>query len=182
MRVFLAINLPNPVRYELEAILHEAEQNNDFPGLRWIKPKSLHLTLHFLGDQDEQSVKRIIEISKLVAKKFHPLNVRMGEWGGFPNLQQPRIVYISLVDTDVLLNLQKDIGVHLKSAGYEIEKRPWQSHITVARNKNFNNQINLKLPGLSKLEWEISSFELMQSQLLPDGAEYETVKSFALGR
>ena len=62
MRVFLAINLPDIVRYEMEAILEEAKQVNDYPGLKWTKPRSLHLTLHFLDEQEEDAIQKILEI------------------------------------------------------------------------------------------------------------------------
>jgi len=180
MRVFLAINLPHTIRYELEAILEEAKKYNDYPSLKWVKPKSLHLTLHFLSDQDEISINKIIEIASKTAPEFKPTHVRVGEWGGFPNLDNPRIVYISLQDSDTLINLQKSLGDKLKKAGFEIDTRPWQTHVTVARNKNTREPMNIKLPSIGELEWDVQSFELMSSKLLPDGAEYDVVKSFNL--
>lgn len=180
MRVFLAINPPDTVRYELEAILEEAKQINDYPSLKWVKPKSLHLTLHFLGDQDDESINKIIELAEQTAPEFKPTHVKVGEWGGFPSLENPRIIYVSLEDSEILINLQKSLGDKLKKAGYEIDTRPWQTHVTVARNKNAREPMNLELPKIGKLSWDTKSFELMRSKLLPDGAEYEVVKSFKL--
>jgi 2'-5' RNA ligase len=180
MRIFLAINLPDTIRYEMEAILEEAKQANDFPGLKWTKPRSLHLTLHFLDDQGDESINKIIEICNQAAQEFKPTNVRVGEWGGFPNLIQPKIVFVSLNDSDTLINLQKFLGDKLNKQGFEIDSRPFKTHITVARNEDSQEMLALALPDIGELEWKVNSFELMKSSLLPDGAEYEVIKSFKL--
>jgi len=160
--------------------VEEVKQANDYGDLRWIKPRSLHLTLHFLGEQDEAALEKIISISENVAKDFHPTDVRVGEWGGFPNLSQPKIVYVSLDNADSLINLQKALADKLKAQGFEIDSRPFKTHITVARNKDSRQTLNLDPPEIGKLNWLVDSFELMKSNLLPDGAEYEVIKSFKL--
>ena len=79
-----------------------------------------------------------------------------------------------------MINLQKSLGDKLKAKGFEIDARQFKTHITVARNKDTRENINLKLPNIGELSWEVNSFELMKSNLLPDGAEYEVIKSFTL--
>jgi len=180
MRVFLAINLPDNIRYEMEAILEEAKQQNDYPGLKWTKPRSLHLTLHFLDEQDDDAIQKIFNICEQTAKEFKPSDVKVGEWGGFPDLNNPKIIFVSLEDSDLLINLQKSLGDKLYAQGFEIDTRQFKKHITLARNKDVREMLNLNLPSIGELEWEVKSFELMKSNLLPDGAEYEVIKSFEL--
>jgi len=180
MRVFLAINLPDKILYEMEAIIEEAKQMNEDKSLKWVKPKSLHLTLHFLDEQNDEAINQITEISKQVSENFKPSKIRAVDWGGFPNIDKPRILFISLKDSDNFINLHDELGQELKKAGFEIDKRPWQTHVTVARNKN-PQPIKLDLPKITEgLEWQVKSFELMKSELMPDGAEYEIIKSFKL--
>jgi 2'-5' RNA ligase len=180
MRVFLAINLPKNIHYELEAAIGEAQKLNDFDCLRWVKPKSLHLTLHFLGEQNPTGMGKIIEIGRTIAPKFPPAELRLGGWGGFPNLKNPKIINVNLEDHEVVNGLQKELGQELEKIGFEIDKRRFNAHITVCRNKNPFRPLNLKLPELNPLSFTANSFELMKSNLLSDGAEYEVVESFNL--
>ena len=48
MRLFIAVNLPDPVR---EGLWRAAAKlrDHDFP-VRWVRPEGLHLTLKFLGE------------------------------------------------------------------------------------------------------------------------------------
>lgn len=180
MRVFYAINLPNAVRYEFEAIIEQASQANQIDYLKWTKPRSLHLTLHFLDEQDDERVSRLIEIGKNVAKNLIPTNASMGDWGGFPNLNQPKILFISLKDADQIIEMHQALSQELKNHHFEVDPRPFDAHITVARIKNNSIPLNLHLPETGEMSWPVESFELMKSNLLPDGAEYDIIESFKL--
>jgi 2'-5' RNA ligase len=180
MRVFYAINLPERVRDSLRPIVAKAREDNQTNSLRWVKPELLHLTLHFLGEQDEDSVNEIINSVEDLLKPPDKPEVEIGEWGGFPDLVRPRIIYISLNHSESLLNLQKNLGLKLGSAGYDIDKRPWRSHITAARNKEPAQRLDLKLPPLPNDKWIVESFDLMKSTLTPNGPVYQLVKSFDL--
>ena len=157
-----------------------AKEQNNSSTWKWVKPRSLHLTLHFLDEQNEEKIKNIIQISERVAENFSPSDVTVGEWGAFPNFSQPRIFFISLKDSDTLIRLHDELARELEQSGFKIDKRPWQTHVTVARNKSPRPK-KLILPEIKKgLDWKMQSFELMKSNLLADGAEYEIVKSFKL--
>ncbi|MBU0649442.1 RNA 2',3'-cyclic phosphodiesterase, partial [Patescibacteria group bacterium] len=160
----------------------QIKASNQMPSLRWVKSKSMHLTLHFLGEQDQSGVEKIIQAIQNIGAEFNAHTVKAGEWGAFPNLRNPRVIFFKLMDADILINLQKRLGQKLEKIRLDIDKRAWQTHITVARNKNNTGPMDLNLPELPRLAWEVSSFELMQSNLLPDGAEYEIIKSFYLGK
>lgn len=180
MRVFYAINLPDEVRQSLESVISKARANNPGRELRWVKTELLHLTLHFLGEQSQESIDKLINLSKNVALESAPTEVEIGEWGGFPDLGRPRVIYISLKQAQPLFQLYKSLATQLATAGYETDKRPWRSHITVARNKEPLGKADLQLPELPKNKWMVESFELMKSTLTPDGPIYEVVKSFKL--
>jgi 2'-5' RNA ligase len=181
MRVFLAVNLPQGIKQELAQILDELRHNYQNLPLKWVEPENLHLTLHFLGDQDENLLERVGRIGERIAPEFNRTGLGLGEWGAFPDLKFPRVIYISLIDSWVLKELQSRLGRELLKAGFETDARPWQAHLTVARNKDQAQCPGLDLPLLPKLAWDMASFELMRSDLAPDGAKYTILKSFKLG-
>ena len=49
-RLFIAIDLPKPVSWRLGRLLVQPPR-----GVRAVKPAQLHLTLHFLGDVEDES-------------------------------------------------------------------------------------------------------------------------------
>lgn len=176
----MAINLPDEIKRELAPILTRAREDNDFPGLRWVKPQSVHLTLHFLGELEQDDIERIIKIGEHAAGQFSGSKIQTGDWGGFPDLEFPRVVFIGLGTENSLADIQTEIGRQLERAGFEIDRRPWRTHLTVARNKDSGTRLNLDLPEVPGLAWTVRSFELMQSNLEADGAEYTIIKSFEL--
>lgn len=179
MRVFLAVNLPKPIQQSLGKFITEARQMNNSEYIKWVKPESLHLTLHFLDEQNDQAIKKITEICLNTAKEFKPVDIRVGDWGGFPSLDNPRILFVNLNDSEILVSLHKALGRSLQDAGFQIDKRPWKTHVTVSRNKS-PRPAKLHLPQIGQLKWTMKSFELMKSVLLPDGAEYVVLESFEL--
>lgn len=182
MRLFFAINLPDNIKENLVPVMENMQKLNPHHSLKWVKTKSLHLTLHFLGEQSNAMADKIIKTVDDLGDGFEAINVKVGEWGGFPNLHCPKILFFTLKDSQALHDLYKKIGSKLKTMGLETEKRAWKTHVTVARNKNAFKPIKINPAELPNLEWQVQSFELMKSNLLKDGAEYEVVKSFNLGK
>lgn len=190
IRSFIAINLPEEIKKHLLVLLEELKKQNRDPLIKWVKPGGLHLTLHFLGYQEEETLKKVGES---IQRKINELHLGQNiprlfitELGGFPNLNRPRVLFISCQEEGVknlVKKLQKEIGKELENLGIEIDKRPWQIHITLARLKaptplrittNFNE---LRIKNLS---FEVKSIELMKSELRPDGARYTIWQSFKL--
>lgn len=179
MRIFFAINLPDEVKNKLEPLIEEARQKNKSTGLRWIKTKSLHLTLHFLGEQNKDAVDLLANIGQKAANDLNPAEAVIDEWGAFPNLTAPRIIYLKMKELPMIKELYQSLSGLLQENGFKTDSRPFRSHITVARNK-FTQKVTPSLPKFEPLSWQVDSFELMKSNLLPDGAEYEVLESFPL--
>jgi 2'-5' RNA ligase len=82
------------------------------------------------------------------------------------------------------LAVSLDMELH-RELEIERERRPFKSHITVARIKNpLSASISLKLgevPPLRGLSQTVAGIHLMQSELRRSGAEYTAVKEIALG-
>lgn len=180
-RVFIAINLPQTVKEELNKLVLLAKKINSQPVVRYVKTKGIHLTLHFLGYLDDEQINQVKDILKNSAKNYQKTELVTGEIGAFPNLNRPRVIFLSSQEKgeDTLTNLQKDLGEELEKIGMEIDHRPWHPHLTLARIVGpceFKTQ-NLIAP---KLEIPIKSIELMESQLLPQGAEYKIIESYTL--
>lgn len=189
-RLFIALNLPLFIKKDLEKIILDLKNNyNNL--IKWARPEGLHITLHFLGSLDqkiEESVKKILEKEVI---NFSPMNFKLGSLGAFPSVLKPRVIYIEALtlNNNLIKNLQKKLGDSLEKLVFNLDKRPWQAHITLGRVKK-----NLVFPprgvkntpiqkvATSGAEFIIESVELIASNRQKEDTVYNVVKSFKLVR
>lgn len=180
-RIFIAINLPQEVKQEIGKLISLCKKIQTRPVFRYVKTKGLHLTLHFLGYLDERQINQVKIVLKNVAKNYKKTELVVGKIDAFPSLAKPRVIFLSSKEKgrDTLIDLQKELGRELEEAGLSVESRPWQPHLTLARIVGpcqFKSE-NLIPP---KLTIGVESLELMESQTLESGAEYEILESYEL--
>lgn len=172
-RVFVAINLPEEIKEKLVK-WQEVHKNLN---IHWTKKDSLHITLYFLGDVEEEKIKNISLQLKAIADNYKPFDIYLNEITVGPDERRPRMIWVNGPETEEIMNLHKNVaGVVEKLIG-RTEMHPFKNHITLARAgyariKPFKEEVDLK--------FTIQNFELMESVLLPDGAEYRVIKSFKL--
>ncbi len=180
-RCFIAINLPEKTKDELTVLIKRLKKINPKPVIRYVKPKTIHLTLHFLGYLDERQIEKVNKILQKTAKNYAAGTMITEEIGAFPNFKNPRIIFLAgrQKNGESLIRLRENLGSDLEKIGIKVDVRPWQPHLTIARITamcQFKTE-NINLP---KLEIPIKTIELMESRLKPYGAEYEIISSYAL--
>lgn len=181
-RLFIAINLPEALKDKLAQLILELEKRNKQLPIKWVNPKGLHLTLHFLGYLEKQQIPQVEKTLQKVCSKYKPFVMKINNLDGFPNFKNPRIIFINCKEADGenAKSIQKAIGVELERAGFNVQFRSWHEHITLARVKT-KCQPNIPRVEISDNKFEVKSIELMESKLTPTGARYSVVKSFGLG-
>ncbi|MDD5291342.1 MAG: RNA 2',3'-cyclic phosphodiesterase [Patescibacteria group bacterium] len=180
-RLFIALNLPREIKEKLVGFIDDLSRQNR--GVKWVNSEGLHLTLHFLGYLDEKKIEEVKSMMNGLAGKIGDMEFSLKRIDAFPNLTRPRIIFLEAKQTgdQSVFDLQELLGLELIKLKIDIDDRPWRSHITLGRVKTPN--INLRLvpePEILPLNFEISSFELMESELTPSGAKYKEVASFKL--
>jgi 2'-5' RNA ligase len=110
--------------------------------INWVRPQQMHLTLKFLGDVPDTETPDICRVASDVAAAFEPFEITLRGAGAFPNPQQPRTLWIGIVDgADELKQLQAALDDALKTRlGYAKEQRGFHPHLTIGRVKR-------ELPG-----------------------------------
>ena len=165
MRLFISINVPKELSRYCEQL------QKQFPDLK--ETREFHMTIQFLGDEIEDPTSIIDALSKI---KFEPFEIEMGDAVPFPNLFQPRGVWIECDPSAVLLNLADEIRQSLEELGYMNDK-PFRAHITLGRYKRPPHQKPKKTEGETN-RFKVERFCLMESTLTPEGPKYKTVASF----
>lgn len=185
MRTFLALNLPPATR----DALHErtAAVRAAAPLASWVARENLHLTLQFLGDVDGERVLAVEARVREIAATHRRLMLDIGGAGAFPNLGQPRIVWMGVASDPRLELLQHDLERGNESLGFPVEGRAFRPHITMGR-------IRIALPAAERgaLVAElrectfrervtVTSVDLMESALGRVGSRYTVLAAAALG-
>ncbi len=180
-RCFIAINLSENVKEQLDKLISQLKKINCAPVINYVKSKGVHLTLHFLGYLDEQQINQIQDILKNLTSQYSATKLLTQTIGAFPNLERPRVVFLASEEKNQgnIVGLQQKLGEEIEKMGIEVDHRPWQPHLTLARIKGpcqFETDY-LKIP---QLEIPVETIELMESNLSPHGAEYKIIESYSL--
>jgi 2'-5' RNA ligase len=178
MRVFVAIDLPDPVRNAIET-LQEA-----LPLGRAVDAEQLHLTLAFLGEQPVDRVEAAHEALEAVAAPAFDL--RLTGLGVFDE-RRPRVVWAGVAEDGPLRGLRARVLSALRGAGLAVERRRFRPHVTLARLDPLDGGGEARLAGfLSRWQafpcpaFRVEGFGLWRSTLRPDGAIHEELARYPL--
>jgi len=180
--MFLALDLPEEARNRLAAwrdVILDGRRD-----LRPVRPEALHVTLVFLGWQDESAADRIAEAAfgslpaalppRLTATAVRPVPPR-----------NARLFALDPGDEDGRATaLQGAISDALEAGGwYRPEKRPFWPHVTLARVKRGERRVapppdEPPPPGEA---FDAAVVTLYRSTLRPQGALYEPLRRTVAG-
>ena len=184
MRLFLAINLPAAVRDE---IFRDAEPlRTASSAVKWVAAPSLHVTLKFLGEQDESRAEDIQRAVSAAVSTHAPLNVETTEFGAFPNFRRPRVVWLGMTAETRLRALAGDIDRALALLGFAPETRAFQAHVTLGRVRGEMRPPDAKAlaqAAARRPPWRafpVGTVDLMRSELGPGGSRYSVVAAIPL--
>ncbi len=186
MRSFIAIAVPESVLKSCQEIMVQLRGLN-LQG-RFAKTQSIHLTLQFLGNIEEDQIVGISQVLKQAGREIAPFDLEVGQLGVFPHLTHPRVVWIGVKPADGLMTLQSKIQEGLEPLGFPQESRDFHPHLTLLRLKSRKNlrqlaqYIEAEGPHLQTGVIKAEQFHLYQSILKPQGAEYLKLFTSRLGK
>jgi len=184
-RIFIAINLPRELIANLGRELLQMQKKFEEAPVKWVGPENLHLTLAFLGEIREKKIKEVQKITERVAGRYSPFEIVFKNCGGFPNKEEPRVIWVGVEDGEVVNRIAAELNDQLKRVGFPQEKREFNAHLTIGRvkrklKKEESREIFRILERIGALKFEVGSIDVMESILRPEGPEYKTLASLKL--
>lgn len=176
VRMFVALDLPPMVREDIAAW---GERELTHPALRRVGPESLHVTLAFLANRPLSDIEPIAELMRSSAE--YPLPMELGGPVGRPERGRPRMIALPVLGGPVEKLGDEFRQILADNGFYELEKRPYWPHVTVARVRNEGGGSRRPLqvevpPGPSptrRTGWFRGvRISLYRSELQPRGARY----------
>ncbi len=177
MRIFIAALLPEEIRLRVAEYIKGLKP--DIEGVKWEKHEKLHVTLKFLGEADESTAAEISSILKKLCLKYSPFNMNITRFGGFPSLENPRVLFVGLSHNNELSVLKGEVEWELEALGFNIDTRRFIPHITVGRVKR-RFGINGPLAVPEKIAFDISEVGVVKSELNAKGSVYTPLEVFDL--
>jgi 2'-5' RNA ligase len=102
--------------------------------VKWVEPQSLHWTLKFLGDVDMLETPAVCEAVRKAVEPLAPFDVEAWGVGAFPDLANPRTVWIGMRHgTEKMVELHDAVEFELAKLGYRSENRRYRPHLTIGR-------------------------------------------------
>ena len=132
-RTFIAIEMPVKVK---DLIASHVERLKGFvsKGIKWVDPRTAHLTLAFLGNVPDTRLPTLPQIVDSVAAASPPIHLKTGPLGAFPNPRRPRVLWLGLDgDTQLLSRMQGHLQDALEADGFPRERRAFNPHVTLGR-------------------------------------------------
>jgi 2'-5' RNA ligase len=184
VRLFVAVDLPGPLRGRVEELL--AELRREVPDVRWTRAEGIHLTLKFLGEVEEGRVGEVAGALAGAARRARGgFTVVVAGLGTFGDRGRPRVVWAGVREpTGSLARLHAEVESAAGPLGFPPEGRPFSPHLTLARLKAPSRHLGRALAARAQTEvgaFEVGACCLFQSLLRPSGAEYARLGEFPLG-
>ena len=189
-RTFIALEMNTDLQRHLAGVIRQVAQA--LPGIRWVDPASIHLTLAFLGDLDDEQLALATEAAEHAVRQVPPFSYRLARLGAFGSPQQPRVVWMGIDEpSGMLVRLHRALNRELRQRRFEVERRPFSPHLTLARIKSplapdelqrLQALLAGKQQGLtSPVAYPATQLAVMKSELLPGGARYTCLQAYPMG-
>lgn len=178
-RLFIAFTIPEDIKKDLLSC-QEDKKIKRF-NLRWQRLKNLHITLLFLGWQDEKKINDILFAIQKSFLEFKPSLIEIVSISLGPKKENQRLVWAQGKQNLELENLRKMLIKNLKEQNvfFQEEKRPFQIHITLARAKG-RELLGIDFQKEVFFTFLPKELVLFESILKKEGVEYRIIKTFNL--
>lgn len=179
MRAFVAIDLPEPVREHI-SVLQAA-----LPVGQPVKAENLHLTLAFLGEQQEALIEEAHHgLQRITAPEFDLKLGGLDTFGG----EEPKVLFVGTAKNEPLGHLRKQVRSAMHGVGIQLKRERFRPHVTLARFRR-----GMSLYDVERLRrflshhgdfaldpFGVTSFTLYRSTLRPEGAVHEELARYNL--
>jgi len=190
VRAFIAVELPQETKSELAHLQEKVKGACGYCPARWGAVENIHLTLNFLGDVPLSKLDAIKSAVTQACRGFDTFELTLAGLGAFPNLENPRVVWVGLNgNVEELSKIQKYLEHLLAGLGFSPENRPFSPHLTLARVRDEASAADKKRLGqaigstacATDCRIQVGSISLIKSQLTPSGPIYTVLSSAVLG-
>ncbi|NIA13087.1 MAG: RNA 2',3'-cyclic phosphodiesterase [Nitrospiraceae bacterium] len=186
MRIFIAVELPKPVKQALQELSGRLRAKSE--RVSWVHPDRMHLTLRFLGDVGPEPLDALRERLRPAYAGRAPFTLCVEGAGVFPNRRRPSVVWAGIGPVEgPLAKIQAEAEDAARAIGLPAEKRAFRPHLTLARIRDPRAGAPLlarldREPAFRAGEFLVDAVSLFSSELTRQGPIYRRVEEFSFDR
>ena len=191
LRTFIAIELDSALKAALRHAQEGLSGQIAARTVRWVHVEGIHLTLKFLGDTPVEKVEGVKAALAQAAGEAGPFRLAAKGLGCFPNMRQPRVVWVGVEEPlGALSRLQRAVEAHVSPLGFPAEQRAFSPHLTLGRVQQYASHSEARTIGDAVAgravetlgEMQATAVSYIKSDLGPGGAVYARLFEARLGR
>ena len=183
MRLFIATSFPESVLRELHERVRRVKTK--LPPASWVRLETQHLTLAFLGEQNESVIARL---DPFVASALAPMRqfpAQLKGCGFFPNTRRSRVGWAGVTPEEKFIAVADAVRAAVKETGIQLDGAEFKPHLTLCRIRDSwpPGCVEIFNAAFGKLESEpfaVDHITLYSSRLNPNGAVHTPLRQFAL--
>ncbi|GAB2498593.1 RNA 2',3'-cyclic phosphodiesterase [Alkalibacterium psychrotolerans] len=175
MRVFIAIELSEKVKGELSSI-QQSVKKAALSG-RFTSIDNFHLTVHFIGEVNQQELDEIKSAMDRTASQTGPFQLSLSELGSFKK-KNKEIVWVGVNgNVEALQQLNKDVLKNLSTSTLTDIEINYVPHLTLGRQIVLASSLSdlNETIGSSKTVIPVDSLSLMESKRVNNELVYEPI-------
>jgi len=181
VRTFVAIKIPDLVKEKVLDIQDELRNYNC--RVSWAKAESIHLTLKFLGDTQDDLIDVLGDGFNEAVHGIAPFELETGEVGYFGG-KRPRVLWIGFKESGSLFDIQSKIENAAHAFGFAKEGKSYHPHLTLGRVKEsrgtFGMMEHFNSIVFPEQKFTVSEIIFYMSELKPSGAVHTPLRTIIL--
>ncbi|HLI69955.1 MAG TPA: RNA 2',3'-cyclic phosphodiesterase [Ktedonobacteraceae bacterium] len=182
-RTFIALELDASQQHFLGNVIRQGKRL--LPDVRWVDPASIHLTLAFLGELNDEQLEKARAAARSAATLSQPFSYRLSGLGTFGTPRSPRVLWMGVSEpSGALTVVHQALSLALEQRGFAVDKRPFSPHLTLARIKSplTSEQIQHLQQLISRYQFASPAYHVMhlyvmKSELFRSGALYTCLEA-----
>lgn len=178
IRSFVALSIPKNMANALGDAAAKMAYQDKSNAVRWVDQQNYHITLAFLGDQEEHALEQLAE--HLDESLPHcGVNLAISHCSPFPE-SKPKLIAAMVAPNNDLRDLQQRVLSAVVASNMSLDKRRFVPHITLGRFRHSKNSFAGAIPRTIELLGLADEVAIFESELTPQGAEYQAMFRFPL--
>jgi 2'-5' RNA ligase len=157
---FIAVPLPDDCKKEIFNLSNE--WNGNLPFKKWTSEEDYHITLAFLGPVEDEKRNEIVDELRHSLLSTHLFTIQLTDLGHFGPSNNPSVWWAGVENSKELLELQKNVYMSCEKLGFQLDKRPYKPHITIAKKFDHTLKEDFNIP----LSWENQNKKLEISHIV----------------
>ena len=151
----------------------------------WVKPENFHVTVRFLGEIEPMLTVELECRCRTVTQDLSPFHLHVDRIGAFPSISRARVLWAGGEACSDFLQLTSSLDAELQEIGFEKDRKPTVSHITLARIKGGGGASIEEAVG-TLADWadyalRVDRLVLMESRLSTRGPTYYPLFTLPFG-